>query len=77
MVGRSAPTAAEPDAAGARYAATRRLPSRIGVWPDTVQGSGGTLVMRLPTGYWVWLSSGLRPVGPRDEEWLKRGLPSS
>jgi len=25
----------------------------------------------------VWLTSGLRPVGHRDEAWLKRGLPSS
>ena len=24
---------------------------------------------------WVWLSFGLRPVGCRDEAWLKRGLP--
>jgi hypothetical protein len=25
----------------------------------------------------VWLSFGLRPVGHRDEAWLKRGLPCS
>ena len=30
-----------------------------------------------PPGCWVWLSSGLRPAGHRDEAWLKRGLPSS
>jgi hypothetical protein len=27
--------------------------------------------------FWVWLSFGLRPVGHRDEAWLKRGLPCS
>jgi hypothetical protein len=34
--------------------------------------------MRLPTrGLRVWLTSGLQPVGHRDEAWLKRGLPCS
>ena len=53
------------------------LPSRIGVWPDSVQVSGGTLFMRLPTRLRVWLSIGLRTVGHRDEAWLQRGLPCS
>ncbi len=30
-----------------------------------------------PPAVWVWLSSGLRTAGRRDEAWLKRGLPSS
>jgi hypothetical protein len=30
-----------------------------------------------PPGLRVWLYSGLRTVGRRDEAWLKRGLPSS
>ncbi len=38
---------------------------RIGVWPDSVQVSGGMLSMRLPTRCWVWLSFGLQPVGHR------------
>ena len=50
---------------------------RAGVWPDSVQVSGGKLSMRLPTGSQVWLTSGLRPVGHRDEAWLKKGLPCS
>src|SRR3954471_3521415 len=36
--------------------------------------SGGTLSMRLLTrGLRVWLTSGLQPVGHRDEAWLKSG----
>jgi hypothetical protein len=50
---------------------------RAGVWPDSVQVSGGGLFKRLPTQLWVWLSSGLQSVGHRDEAWLERGLPSS
>ena len=30
-----------------------------------------------PPGLRVWLTSGLRPVGHRDEAWLKKGLPCS
>lgn len=30
-----------------------------------------------PPGLRVWLTSGLRPVGHRDEVWLKKGLPCS
>ena len=33
--------------------------------------------MRLPTGLLVWLYSGLRTAGHRDEAWLQRGLPCS
>jgi hypothetical protein len=50
---------------------------RAGVWPDSVQVIGGKLSMRLPTRSWVWLTSGLRPAGHRDEAWLKKGLPCS
>lgn len=50
---------------------------RIDVWPDSVQVSGGTLAIAAAHPIRVWLSSGLRPVGHRDEAWLKRGLPSS
>jgi hypothetical protein len=50
---------------------------RAGVWPDSVQVSGGKLSMRLPTCLLVWLTFGLRPVGHRDEAWLKKGLPCS
>jgi len=50
---------------------------RIGVWPDSVQALGGTLDFGLPTRSRVWLYSGLRTAGRRDEAWLKRGLPSS
>jgi hypothetical protein len=50
---------------------------RTDVWPDSVQVSGGKLIMRLPTRPWVWLAIGLRPVGHRDEAWLKKGLPCS
>ncbi len=50
---------------------------RAGVWPDSVQVSGGKLSLRLPTPLWVWLTFGLRPVGHRDEAWLKKGLPCS
>lgn len=50
---------------------------RAGVWPDSVQVSGGKLSMRLPTCSLVWLATGLRPAGHRDEAWLKKGLPCS
>jgi hypothetical protein len=50
---------------------------RAGVWPDSVQVSGGKLSMRLPTCSWVWLTIGLRLAGRRDEAWLKKGLPCS
>ena len=50
---------------------------RTGVWPDSVQVSGGKLSLRLPTRSWVWLTFGLHPVGHRDEAWLKKGLPCS
>ena len=50
---------------------------RIGVWPDSVQVSGGKLSSGLPTRLRVWLTSGLQPVGHRDEAWLQRGLPCS
>ena len=50
---------------------------RTAVWPDSLQVSGGKLIMRLPTRPWVWLTFGLRPVGHRDEAWLKKGLPCS
>jgi hypothetical protein len=30
-----------------------------------------------PPGLRVWLTTGLRPVGHRDEVWLKKGLPCS
>ena len=50
---------------------------RIRVWPDSVQVSGGTLSSAAAHHWLVWLSSGLRSVGRRDEAWLKRGLPSS
>ncbi|MEJ7741593.1 MAG: hypothetical protein WKF73_03000 [Nocardioidaceae bacterium] len=49
---------------------------RIGVWPDSVQVSGGGLFMRLPTGLAVWLSSGLQSVGHRDEAWLEGDCPA-
>ena len=58
-------------------AATRRLPAGSVSGQTSIQVIGGTLSLRLPTRFRVWLSSGLRPVGHRDEEWLKRGLPSS
>jgi hypothetical protein len=48
--------------------------SRAGVWPDSVQVSGGTLSIGLPTRVQVWLTSGLQPAGHRDEAWLKKGL---
>jgi len=50
---------------------------RIGVWPDSVQVSGGMLSSGLPTRDRVWLTFGLQPAGHRDEAWLKRGLPCS
>jgi len=50
---------------------------RIGVWPDSVQVSGGTLSFGLPTRMRVWLTFGLMPDGHRDEAWLKKGLPCS
>ena len=50
---------------------------RAGVWPDSVQVSGGKLSMRLPTDSTVWLAIGLHPVGHRDEAWLQKGLPCS
>ncbi len=59
---------------GSRLLETSR---RIGVWPDSVQVSGGTLSIGAAHPLRVWLSSGLRPVGHRDEAWLKRGLPCS
>ena len=33
--------------------------------------------MRLPTRLRVWLTNGLLPAGPRNEAWLKIGLPCS
>jgi hypothetical protein len=51
--------------------------SRTGVWPDSVQVSGGPLSSGLPTRVQVWLTSGLQPAGHRDEAWLKKGLPCS
>lgn len=50
---------------------------RIGVRPDSVQVLGGALSSGLPTRIRVWLTSGLRPVGHRDEAWLQKGLPCS
>jgi hypothetical protein len=50
---------------------------RIGVWPDSIQVSGGWLSLAAARPLWVWLTFGLRPAGHRDEAWLKRGLPSS
>ena len=32
--------------------------------------------MRLPPAELVWLTIGLRPVGHRDEAWLRKGLPA-
>jgi hypothetical protein len=61
----------------ALLAATRRLPAGSGSGQTLIQVIGGTFSLRLPTRSWVWLTSGLRPVDRRDEEWLKRGLPSS
>jgi hypothetical protein len=60
-----------------RHSGLLETPARAGVWPDSVQVLGGTLSSGLPTPVRVWLTSGLRPVGHRDEAWLKRGLPSS
>jgi hypothetical protein len=37
----------------------------------------GWLSFGLPTRSRVWLTSGLQPVGHRDEAWLKKGLPCS
>jgi len=46
---------------------------RTGVWPDSVQVPGGTLLIGLPTPVLgVWLTIGLQPAGCRDEAWLKR-----
>ena len=51
---------------------------RAGVWPDSVQVPGGTLLIGLPTPVLgVWLTIGLQPAGCRDEAWLKKGLPCS
>jgi len=51
---------------------------RTGVWPDSVQVPGGTLLIGLPTPVLgVWLTIGLQPAGCRDEAWLKKGLPCS
>jgi hypothetical protein len=41
------------------------------VRPDSVQVSGGRLSLRLPICCLVWLCFSLRPVGHRDEAWLK------
>ena len=46
--------------------------------PDSIQVPGGMLSIAAARPVrWVWLSSGLRLAGHRDEAWLKRGLPSS
>ena len=65
---------------GRRSVADKRLldkSPRAGVWPDSVQVSGGRLSMRLPTRLRVWLTIGLQSAGRRDEAWLEKGLPSS
>ena len=62
---------------GVLVAATRRLPAGSGSGQTLIQVIGGTLSFAAAHPPWVWLSSGLRPVDHRDEEWLKRGLPSS
>ena len=38
---------------------------------------GISLRLGCPPGSRVWLTSGLLPVGCRDEAWLKKGLPCS
>ena len=51
---------------------------RIGVWPDSVQVSGGGLSTRLPTRCLRCGSlSVCNPSGTAGEAWLERGLPSS
>ena len=51
---------------------------RAGVWPDSVQVPRWVaLHPGCPPAVSVWLSTGLLPSGPRDEAWLKRGLPCS
>jgi hypothetical protein len=62
---------------GARRSRLLDAFGRAGVWPDSVQASGGMLSLRLPTGVLVWLSFGLHTAGRRVEAWLQRGLPSS
>ena len=57
--------------------ATRRLPAGSVSGQTLIQVIGGTLSLAAAHPIWVWLSSGLRPAGHRDEAWLKRGLPSS
>jgi hypothetical protein len=72
------PSAGYDDAAPeSRLSGLLETSRRIGVRPDSVQVLGGTLYSGLPTRVRVWLSSGLRTVGRRDEAWLKRGLPCS
>jgi hypothetical protein len=39
--------------------------------------SAGSLSFGLPTRSRVWLTIGLQPAGPREEAWLKKGLPCS
>ena len=51
---------------------------RVGVWPDSIQVSGGTLSSWLPVSFFErgsFMVCGL--AGRRGEAWLKRGLPSS
>ena len=42
-----------------------------------VEVSGGVALTAAARGGLAWLSHGMRLVGHRDEEWLKRGLTSS
>src|SRR5665647_1702654 len=50
---------------------------RAGVWPDSVQVSGGGLSTRLPTKCRCGSLPVCSPSGTVDEAWLERGLPSS
>ena len=50
---------------------------RIGVWPDSVQVSGGGLSTRLPTKVRCGSLPVCSPSDTAGEAWLERGLPSS
>jgi hypothetical protein len=61
----------------ASFWATRDSPedrclARLGLGARRVRS-----LLGCPPGLRVWLTTGLRPVGHRDEVWLKKGLPCS